>query len=179
MSRIVNNVIGMTKTELFDFLKARDGDRCMFPGCDRPLDDPNDINTVDHIYPQYLGALDGWTYEQINDISNLQICHKSCNTIKGHQLPDENGRFRINRRPPRPAKAPRPEVCQTCVSGRLLLPGEECPDCGGGPQPVSMPKMLQRTPKECDHAKFICWACGPLGIIERKAAFQVVIEGPE
>lgn len=177
MSRIVNNVIGMTKTELFDFLKARDGDRCMFPGCDRPLDDPNDINTVDHIYPQYLGALDGWTYEQINDISNLQICHKSCNTIKGHQLPDENGRFRINRRPPRPAKAPRPEVCQTCHSGRILLMGEECPDCGSGPQPAVAPSAYQKSPKDCPHSgAFHCWLCY-LGFVERGSALMNIITG--
>lgn len=168
----------LTRDEIVNFLRKRDGDRCMFPGCVRPLDNSKDINTLDHIYPQYLARRDGWTREQTDSLDNLQILHKSCNSLKGHQLPDEKGEFKIAVREPKVVKGPRPELCETCYSGRLLFLGEECYDCGSGPQPATMPKVLQRVPKECDHARFICWACGPLGIIERKAAFRVVIEGP-
>lgn len=170
-------LIEMTKDELFAYLRERDGDQCMFPGCERALDDPVDINTLDHIYPQFLASQDGWTRQQVDDISNLQIMHKSCNTIKGHQLPDENGEFAIRRREPKPIKGPRPEICDTCYSGRILFFGEQCPDCGSGPQPAAAPSAYQKTPKECSHSGYDhCWMCY-LGFVERGSALQNLITG--
>jgi hypothetical protein len=167
----------MTRVELEAYLRKRDGDQCMFPGCERPLDDPSDINTIDHIYPQFLAAQDGWTRDQVDHLSNLQILHKSCNTIKGHQLPDENGQFLITRREPKPVKGPRPTICGTCYSGRILLIGEICSDCNSGPQPVSAPSAYQKTPKECSHSGHDhCWMCY-LGFVERGSALQNIITG--
>lgn len=170
--------IEMTKTEVFAFLKERDGDRCTFPGCTRPLGDPKDIDTLDHIYPQFLAKQAGWTRAQIDDLSNLQIQHKTCNAIKGHQLPDENGEFKFSKREPRSVKLPRPELCELCFSGRLLLLGEECPDCGIGPQPARWPGSLQRKPKECDHSTFHCWICVVDQPDLRVSAISRIITGP-
>lgn len=168
----------MTRAELEAYLKERDGDQCMFPGCDRPLDDPKDINTLDHIYPQFLAKQAGWTREQTDATNNLQLMHKTCNAIKGHQLPDENGNFQYMRKEPRPLKVPRPELCELCFSGRLLLPGENCPECGIGPQPAKYPGSLQRKPKECDHSTYHCWICVVDQPDLRVPAIERIIAGP-
>lgn len=168
----------MTKAEVFEFLKARDGDRCTFPGCTRPLGDPKDIDTLDHIYPQFLAKQDGWTRAETDALSNLQIQHKTCNAIKGHQLPDENGEFRVPVREPKVPKGPRPELCELCFSGRLLQMDETCPDCGIGPQPARWPGSLQRKPKECDHSTFHCWMCVVDNPDLRVPAMQRLITGP-
>jgi hypothetical protein len=169
--------IEMTRAEIMTALVDRDGYRCTFPGCTRPLGDPRDIDTLDHIYPQALAKSAGWTRAQIDDLSNLQIQHKTCNAIKGHQLPDENGLFRINVREPKSIKMPRPELCETCYSGRILLIGETCPDCESGPQPAAAPKAYQKTPKECSHSGHDhCWVCY-LGFVERGSALQNLITG--
>lgn len=168
----------MTRPDLEAFLKKRDGDQCMFPGCDRPLDDPKDINTIDHVYPQFLAKQEGWTREQVDDVSNLQLMHKTCNTIKGHQLPDENGEFIVVRREPKPIKGPRPEICELCLSGRILLIGETCPVCESGPQPARWPGSLQRRPKDCDHSTFHCFMCVAYEPELRVKAIQRIAFGP-
>lgn len=170
--------LDMTKAEVFAFLKDRDGDQCMYPGCDRPLGDPKDIDTLDHIYPQYLAKQAGWTREQTDALDNLQIMHKVCNTAKSHHLPDENGLFPVTRREPKPVKGPRPTICDTCFSGRILLPGEECPDCGIGPQPGRWPTSLQRRPKECDHSTYHCFMCVAYEPDLRVSATMRLIAGP-
>lgn len=170
--------IKMTRAEAEQFLKDRDGNQCMFPGCDRPLDDPKDINTLDHIYPQFLAKRDGWTREETDDISNLQLMHKTCNAIKGHQLPDENGEFRVPVREPKVQKGPRPELCDLCESGRALQMDETCPDCGSEAQPKRWPGVLQRKPKECDHSTFHCWMCVVHQPDLRVPAIQRIITGP-
>jgi hypothetical protein len=159
-------------------LIERDGDFCRWPGgCEFEWDDKNHIRTIDHIYPQYLAKQDGWTQEEIDHFDNLQLMCKYHNTIKGHQLPDENGNFTITRREPKPVKGPRPAICDTCYSGRILLIGEECPDCGSGPQPASAPSAYQKTPKECSHSGYDhCWMCY-LGFVERGSALQNIITG--
>jgi hypothetical protein len=170
--------IDLTRAEIVEALAERDGYRCTFPGCVRPLNDPKDIDTLDHIYPQVLAKAAGWTRAQIDDLDNLQLMHKSCNALKGHQLPDEDGRFHVNVREPKVVKLPRPEFCEMCFSGRLLMIGEECPDCGIGPQPARWPGSLQRKPKECDHSTYHCWVC----VIDqpelRVPATQRLITGP-
>lgn len=170
--------IELTRDELVTFLKDRDGDRCMFPGCARALDDPRDINTIDHIYPQVLAKAAGWTRAQIDDLSNLQLMHKTCNAIKGHQLPDKDGKFKVSVREPKVVKGPRPELCELCFSGRLLMLDETCPDCGIGPQPARWPGSLQRKPKECDHSTYHCWICVVDQPNLRVPAMQRIITGP-
>jgi len=167
----------MTKAEIFAFLAERDGYRCTFPGCVRPLGDPNDIDTLDHIYPQFLAKQAGWTRAEIDALDNLQIQHKRCNAIKGHQLPDENGNFIVPVREPKPVRGPRPEICDTCYNGRILFIGEVCPDCESGPQPAAAPSAYKKTPKECSHSGFDhCWMCY-LGFVERGSALQNLITG--
>lgn len=170
--------LDMTKAEVFAYLKDRDGDRCTFPGCTRPLGDSKDIDTLDHIYPQYLAKQAGWTRAETDALENLQVMHKTCNAIKGHQLPDENGEFKVPVREPRSIKGPRPELCETCYSGRLLFPGEECYDCGSGPQPAVAPLVFQRKPKDCDHSTYLCWLCHVHEPELRVPATQRLITGP-
>jgi hypothetical protein len=177
MARIIT-ITDMTRAEVEDYLKTRDGDQCMFPGCERPLDDPNDINTFDHIFPQYLARAAGWTSMQIHSLDNVQLMHKRCNAIKGHQLPDENGNFIVPVREPKPVRGPRPEICDTCYSGRILNLGETCPDCGIGPQPARYPGSLQRKPKECDHSTYHCWMCVVDNPGLRQSAISRIITGP-
>lgn len=169
-------------------LIERDGLVCRFPGCDREeFDVEGDFSlTIDHWMPQSYGRANGWTHEQIWDISNLRILHRKCNALKGDRIPNEDGTL-----PPRPIdlrpshqrradRSGRVDVCETCMSGRLLLEGEECYDCGSGPQPSTMPKYLQVTPKECSHGwgenpELHCWLCF-VGHVERRPAMEDVLD---
>lgn len=142
-------------------LIERDGLKCQYPGCDLPFDpNPNDRHSIsiDHIYPQVRAKADGWTYEEIWDLSNLQLMGRNCNAKKSDLLYDEDGNLPVSSRT-RAVKAQRPENCDFCANGRLLLPGEECPECFSGPQPTRWPSSLQKTPKECDHSTYHCWFC--------------------
>lgn len=169
----------LSRQETIDILAARDGFVCMFPGCEQPYTEQGRMMvTLDHIYPQALARRDGWTNEQINSVDNLQLMHKSCNARKGHLLYDENGNLPTKIKEAKAVpKSERPAVCETCFSGRILLIGEECPDCGSGPQPAVAPAALQRTPKECDHSTFHCWMCF-LDFVPRKQALSRIIGGP-
>jgi hypothetical protein len=168
----------LSSKEIIDLLVTRDGDICQWPdGCDFAWDEKNHMRTIDHRYPKFLARQEGWTQEEIDHIDNLQLMCKYHNTIKGHQLPDENGMFRVMSRPERPIKMARPELCETCYSGRILFPGEECPDCGGGPQPACAPTATQKRPKECSHSGYDhCWMCY-LGFVERSSALQNLMTG--
>lgn len=169
----------LTRQEVIDILAERDGYHCLFPGCTTPLADEGKwMVTLDHIYPQALARRDGWTTEQINDVTNLQLMHKSCNARKGHLVYDDEGNLPLKQREPKAvAKSERPAVCETCYSGRLLFPGEECYDCGSGPQPAATPKATQKTPKECSHSGHDhCWMCY-LGFVERSSAFSHIVTG--
>lgn len=172
MGRITN------RQEIIDALAARDGLRCTFPDCTLPFDNGRHSVTIDHIYPQSRARAEGWSEDQINDLSNLQLQGKNCNARKGHLIPDEHGNLPLKAREPKALpKSERPAVCETCYSGRLLLPGEECYDCGGGPQPAVAPRATQKTPKECSHAgQDHCWMCY-LGFVERSSALSNLVTG--
>lgn len=168
----------LSRQEQIDILTERDGYVCMFPGCEEPLaESGKHMVTIDHIFPQMLAKADGWTYDQINDISNLQLMGKTCNARKGHLLPDASGNFAVKPVEVKIAKTERPAVCETCYAGRILLPGEECFDCGGGPQPAVAPASLQKKPKDCDHSDYHCWMCF-LDFIPRKRALDRLLDGP-
>lgn len=168
----------LSRQEIIELLAERDGYVCMFPGCTEPLTDYGKHTvTLDHIYPQMRAKADGWTMEQINDLSNLQLMGKNCNARKGHLIPDENGVLPVKPVEIKIPKHERPVVCETCFAGRILLPGEECYDCGSGPQPAAAPASLQRKPKECDHSTYHCWLCF-LGHVPRREAINRLIEGP-
>lgn len=168
----------LSRQEIIELLTERDGYVCMFPNCTEPLaEGGKHMVTLDHIYPQAKAKTDGWTNEQINDVDNLQLMGKNCNARKGHLLYDENGNLPVKKVDIKIPKAQRPAVCETCFSGRILLPGEECFDCGSGPQPAGAPKATQKTPKECSHAGYDhCWMCY-LGFVERGSALNNLITG--
>lgn len=126
--------------------------------------------SLDHWYPQVWCRQQGWTDDEIWAVDNLRPAHRVCNTRKGEILPLNDHEVVIPKKELK-QKIIRPEECDTCGTGRLLFPGEYCPVCYSGAQPSTMPKMLQRDPKECDHSKYICRNCGPYGIIERESAF--------
>lgn len=163
-------------------LMERDGYVCQLPGCDLPFDpDPNDRHSlsIDHIYPQSLAraADPPWTFEQIWALENLQLMGRSCNAKKSNLLYREDGTLPFPHREPKADKSNRKPVCGTCLSGRLLLEGEICADCGSDPQPKSWPRYAQKSPKDCSHGwtnpMDHCWLC-LLGDAERAPASRTV-----
>jgi len=83
---------------------------------------------------------------------------KLCNAKKSDLLYNEDGTLPVRGRV-KAVKLPRPETCDLCMNGRLLMPDEVCPICESDAQPKSWPRSLQREPKECDHSQFHCWVC--------------------
>jgi hypothetical protein len=168
----------MTREDIILAIEARDGLDCFL--CKKPFS--KDVNsewhevTIDHWYPQSVAYAEGWTYEQVNDLSNLRKAHRPCNTQKSDIVPNPDGTLPERPKKDRTIRVPRPVSCDTCMNGRILLLGELCPDCNSGPQPAAFPKTLQKRPKECDHSKFHCWMC-VIGHIPRKSAIQVIIIG--
>src|SRR6202008_3051293 len=77
----------LSRSEIVSALIARDGIICQYPGCDEELDfsitEGKREPTIDHIYPQSKAYEDGWTYDQVWDLSNLALMSKACNAKKG------------------------------------------------------------------------------------------------
>lgn len=145
------------KEQIMAALIERDGYRCMMPGCTRPFTE-DDKPTIDHWIP--------FSISRDGSLGNLVLMHFSCNNLKGDTIPNEDGTITIIRRTRIPKEA-RPELCDTCMSGRLLLDGEYCPDCGSGPQPAMFPTAYKKKPKNCSHAgREHCWAC-VTGLVKR------------
>ena len=175
----VNGIPVLDRALTVEELSKRDGFVCQFPDCEEPLSldqDDKHYVSIDHIYPQVRARRDGWTYEQINDISNLQLMGRSCNGKKGDALYKDDGTLDlviVHRTP----KMPRPENCDICANGRLLLKGEVCEYCGTDPQPRSFPAYAQKKPKDCSHGwinpEDHCWMC-VIGHIERAPASRTV-----
>lgn len=166
-----------SRDELILAIADRDGWACAHPDCGKELSTVDGLPeseqvTIDHWNPLSNGG--SW------DLSNLKLMHKRCNASKGDVIPNPDGSL-----PPRPKRhsipravkrANRPEVCDTCMSGRILNIGETCPDCGSGPQPAMAPRSLQVSPKDCDHAVSHCWLCY-LNFVPRTAAIITVLDG--
>jgi hypothetical protein len=146
------------KEQIIAALKKRDGFRCQFPGCAKPFTEA-DRPTIDHWYPKSISGDES--------LDNLKLMHFACNNIKGDTIPNSDGTLTILRRVKIP-KRTRPKLCETCISGRILLDGEICPDCGSEPQPRRFPTAYKRKPKNCSHSgREHCWAC-VCGFVERK-----------
>jgi len=144
--------------------------------CEKPFEQESDI-TIEHWFPQAEGKKRGWSYDKINHIDNLRLAHKPCNSAKGDIVPNEDGTLPERPVKPRAIKVPRPDTCDTCANGRLLLIGETCPDCNSGPQPKSAPRATQKSPKDCSHAGVDhCWMCF-IGHVPRKSALETIISG--
>lgn len=169
--------IQLSRTETVRVLLVRDGNLCAFPGCGKVMDKDNQP-TVDHWVPKAWGRANGWTEARIEALDNKKLMCKPCNAKKGHVLPNPDGTLPLRNSPARLPKVERPEICDTCYSGRILMPGEECPDCGSGPQPERWPTSLQRRPKECDHSTFHCFMCVAYEPDLRVPATIRIITGP-
>jgi hypothetical protein len=180
------NTIDMTRPQMMERLARRDGQNCFLCKKEFLVDDegnpltPGQEKTLDHWMPQSFCFSNGWTYDQVWDLKNLRLAHKSCNAKKGDLVPVDDVTV-----PTRPVREPntrrfkraeRPELCSTCNNGRDLGPSEMCGACGSGPMPLAFPQFAKAKTTECDHDMFWCWACS-IGIIERKAAIVTVLDG--
>jgi hypothetical protein len=182
---VVEDKIMVDKETTILELMERDGYRCMYPIgpdelCPDPFDETEDGRhsiTIDHIYPQAKAKSDGWSFEEIWDLSNLQLMGKRCNARKADLIYLDDGTLPPKGGRERRLKLPRPETCDLCMNGRLLFRDEICELCGSEAQPKQWPKYLQREPKECDHSTYHCWMC-VVGHIQRVPAVSRLAFGP-
>lgn len=155
----------LTRQEMIDALRARDGYKCAYPECGGKLDfsitdGPQEV-TIDHWMPQHYGKAEGWTWEEIWDINNLRLMHKKCNAKKGDRIPFEDGtlpernvrKFRYRR----DKRAGRAELCMACDNGHDLMVGEICASCGCDAQ--RFPRSAKVKFADCDHEVMWCWVC--------------------
>ena len=161
-------------------LHERDGNECMHPDCTSLLDfsvtdGPLEV-TIDHWMPQWYGKENGWTMDEIWDLSNLKLMHKKCNAKKGDLIPNEDGTL-----PPKPQstfrfrrqkRATRTGLCEVCHNGHNLGPDEICASCGGNAQ--AFPRWAKVKAHECDHELMWCWACS-IGVIERPSSIGIAM----
>lgn len=161
-----------TRSELVLALIERDGDECRY--CHRDFRARE--RTIDHVYPQSRAYADGWTYEQVWDLSNLALACKPCNAKKGDLLLNEDGtiprrkertfRYRRDKRATRPD-----QPCVECDNGHNLFIDEICAACGVSAQ--QFPRSAKVKSNECDHAATWCWACS-IGVVERAGALEML-----
>lgn len=156
------NYIESSRQDIRAALEERDGPDCFY--CEVDLDLEN--RTIDHVVSQNEGKRRGWEMESIHGLENLVLACRKCNSLKGDRTLLEDGSI-----PPRPmsrkqrkiVKAERPEVCKTCMSGRMLQVGQICEMCGSGPQPLNTPTYYKQDPKVCGHGANhpleTCWVC--------------------
>ena len=176
------------RTEIIEELIARDGTLCQYPGDEHPLDfeaksGPTEV-TIDHHIPQHYGKANGWTIDEIWDLSNLRLYCKKHNAKKGDLIPNEDGtlpekkvRTWKNRRAKR---SQRPEICEACSAGRNLGENEWCNACGAGPASEWWKqKWRQMSVKECDHDLFYCVSCTIWFPEQRRSALSTLITGGE
>jgi len=160
-----DTIIKPNRTDLVAALVERDGSLCMHPRCGKPLDftaEGSQEVTIDHREPQSWCRENGWTEEQIWELTNLNLMHKSCNASKSDTRYLEDGTLpvKVNRLVNRRmARAERPEICTSCNAGRDLGPDEVCASCNSGPMPERFPRWAKVPYNECDHELFWCWAC--------------------
>lgn len=149
----------------------RDGPECFL--CKEPFSKKQPM-TLDHWIPRSAGGTD--------EISNLRIAHRKCNTLKSDLIPvdDKTVPLREVGVKRRKKEHLRTEImgrfCGVCENGRLLNEYQICSKCGSFPGPEHNPRFLKRKAPECDHGVFWCWACS-IGIVNRKEAIQYLING--
>lgn len=170
----------LTRQEIVDTLRARDGNVCYFPDCNEKLDfsiteGPKEV-TIDHWMPQHYGKSNGWSAEQIWDLNNLFLMHKKCNAKKGDRIPNDDGTLpdRVVRkfRYRRDKRADRAEVCVSCDNGHNLSPDEVCGACGMDAQ--RFPRWAKVKTQDCDHELFWCIWCS-IGVIERPSSVAIAM----
>jgi len=172
--------ITLERTEIIRALIERDGTMCQFPGEEHELDfsviEGRQEVTIDHWMPQWYGKSEGWTPDEIWDITNLKLMCKKHNAKKGDRIPNPDGtlpekpqsRFRYRRE----KRAGRPEMCVECDNGHNLLIGEYCASCGCNAQ--RFPRWAKVRADECSHDITWCWACS-IGIIERESSIATAL----
>ena len=153
------------RAQLVADLVERDGVMCQHPACGKAMDlsltEGPQQATLDHWIPQIYGKENGWTREEIWDLSNLKLMHRKCNAKKGDLMPNEDGtlpekatktfRYRRDKR------ATRPELCIACDNGHNLFADEVCASCGCDAQ--RFPRSAKVSFNECDHEIMWCWVC--------------------
>lgn len=168
------------RAELVAAMRKRDGDTCQHPDCGRVIDftvteGPSEP-TIDHWIPQWFGKSEGWSIDEIWDLSNLKMMHKKCNAKKGDLLPNEDGTlpekpkstFRFRRQ----KRAGRPDMCDQCDNGHNLATDEICANCGCNAQ--RFPRWAKVAVPDCDHELLWCWACS-IGVIERPSSIGIAM----
>lgn len=163
--------ITSVRQEFLDALYTVYGEQCFL--CNKKFS-PEREPTIDHWIPQVEGRRRGWTSDLIHGIDNCRPMCKSCNANKGDRVPNDDGT--LPPRDVRPAKTPRPDLCEACNNGRLLGQGQTCVVCGSYPQPLTAPKWLQVKPVECDHDEWYCWMCF-IGHVPRVTSLEHLIYG--
>lgn len=158
-----------TRLDVIRFLIERDGDYCYLcdDGFERDHDEDFSEYTIDHVIPRSRGGLD--------HVENYRVTHLHCNQDKADRmwLPDGTLEPKPIRRRSLP-KAERPDLCTTCINGRMLQRGAYCPSCGceAGPQP--WPWWAKAPAHQCRHDETNwCWACGALEIYPRSAPLEL------
>lgn len=176
----------LTRDNIIELLTERDGTICMYPNCGKELDlsiqdDSNPMFiTVDHWMPKCFGLAEGWTWDEIWDISNLRLMHKKCNASKGDRVPREDGTlpekpkktFRYRRQ----KRASRPELCTQCDNGHNLFSDEICAACGMTAQ--KFPREAKARYQECDHEILWCIWCS-IGVVPRVPAIDAAVRQAE
>lgn len=156
------NYIESSRAELRAALEERDGPDCFY--CEGELDLEN--RTIDHVIPQREARRRGWEMESTHGLGNLVLSCRTCNSLKGDRLLNEDGTIParpMSRKRRKAIKSARPEVCKTCMSGRKLRVDETCSVCYSGPQPVGSPTFYKAKPQVCQHGHGepleTCWMC--------------------
>lgn len=170
MTTIMQTRAKIPRAEIVAALRERDGDVCAYPGCNERLDfgitsidgvsNPKEV-TIDHWIPQVHGRENGWTQDEIWDLSNLKLMTKRCNAKKGDRIPNEDGtlpdRATKTFRYRRDKRAERPDLCVSCDNGHNLFADEICGSCGCNAQ--RFPRSAKVRYDECDHEIMWCWVC--------------------
>ena len=167
-------LVNVTNSEIRELLAKRDGHFCQWEHCKKPQFDPADLQdmTIDHVLPVSFCKENGWTKEDTNDLTNLQLLHRRCNSEKGSLLPDENGSYSIPDFKTRQQKVVRVPVTDCCTSGREILPGDVCVVCGSEAKPKKWPSSVKKDPKNCTHHELdFCYMC-LLGYAERQTPYD-------
>jgi hypothetical protein len=162
----------ITKQEVVEILRSRDGDSCFI--CKGIFIDESP--TIDHWFPKAHGGKD--------DIQNLRLTHRKCNTEKADRIPNEDGslpeknisrvqRYRVKKENKKKLKD---LICFICENGRKLGEDDNCNSCGSNAGPKQSPHYLKKPSPICDHNTYWCWACS-IGIVERKSALANLITG--
>ncbi len=172
------------RPELLDALRDRDGTKCLYPDCGGELDfsiteGPLEV-TIDHWMPQHFGKSEGWTYEEIWDLSNLKLMHKKCNAKKGDRIPNDDGTLpeKVTRkfRYRRDKRAGRADACVQCDNGHNLTIGEICASCGCDAK--RFPRWAKVRTQDCDHEIMWCIWCS-IGDIPRTNAMAAAMRHAE